>query len=70
MERVSITCHASEPIWTTAQINAPNTARDEAVAALIALGFSRTEAMTSVVGIEGDGLTSEDYIKNALRQRR
>jgi Holliday junction DNA helicase RuvA len=55
---------------TTAQINAPNTARDEAVAALIALGFSRTEAMTSVVGIEGDGLTSEDYIKSALRQRR
>ncbi len=47
-----------------------NDARDEAVAALVALGFSRSEAMSSVVGMSGEGLTAEDYIKAALRQRR
>ncbi len=55
---------------TPEKIAAPNSAREEAVAALTALGFSRSEAMASVVGIEGEGLSAEDYIKAALRQRR
>ncbi len=55
---------------TSEKISAPNGARDETVQALTALGFSRTEAMSSVIGIEGEDLTAEDYIKRALRQRR
>ncbi len=55
---------------TQEKISATGGARDEAVQALMALGFSRTEAMSSVIGIEGEELSAEEYIKRALRQRR
>ena len=41
-------------------------ARNEAIAALVALGYSRTEATSAVAVVQGDGLTSEEYIKRAL----
>ena len=58
------------PAGAAEAVSVKNDARDEAVAALVALGFSRSEAMTAVVGMSGEGLTAEDYIKAALRQKR
>ena len=48
----------------------PGSAKEEAAAALMSLGYSRTEAMSALVGITDEGLTAEEYIKRALRARR
>lgn len=45
-------------------------ARDEAVAALMALGYSKTEAMSSLVGITDDSLSAQELIRRALRSKR
>lgn len=42
--------------------------RAEAVSALIALGYTRNEAAAAVGKIKGEGLTVEDYIKQALKK--
>ena len=42
--------------------------RTEAVSALIALGYTKNEAAAAVGKIKGDGLTVEDYIKQALKK--
>ena len=42
--------------------------RAEAINALISLGYSRTEAANAVAAINEDGLTSEEYIKQALKK--
>ncbi|MCQ2555337.1 MAG: Holliday junction branch migration protein RuvA [Clostridia bacterium] len=41
--------------------------RTEAVSALVALGYSKTEAYNAVSKIQEDGLGSQDYIKRALK---
>ena len=41
--------------------------RTEAVSALMALGYSKSEAETSVGKVKDDGLKAEDYIKLALK---
>ncbi|MFR7990774.1 MAG: Holliday junction branch migration protein RuvA [Anaerovoracaceae bacterium] len=41
--------------------------RGEAVAGLMALGYTKNEAAAAVGKIKEDGLTCEDYIKNALK---
>lgn len=41
--------------------------RNEAVAALMALGYSKTEAASAVGKVKEDDLTCEDYIKKALK---
>jgi holliday junction DNA helicase RuvA len=46
---------------------ASESGKAEAINALIGLGYSRSEAVGALVGIEGDNLTTEDYIKKALR---
>ncbi len=43
-------------------------AKEEAVLALQALGFSKTEAMSALVGVNDSDLTAEEYIKIALRR--
>lgn len=43
-------------------------AKEEAIAALVALGYSKSEAMMSIVGIKEANLTAEEYIKKALKQ--
>lgn len=40
----------------------------EAVNALIALGYSKGEAINSLAGITDDGLSTEEYIKKALKK--
>ena len=42
-------------------------ARSEAISALISLGYARAEAFKAVSSIGDEGLTSEEYIKKALR---
>ncbi len=49
------------------QVPAEGGARNEAISALVALGYSRSEAFTALASVQEDGLTSEDYIKKALR---
>lgn len=39
----------------------------EAINGLISLGYSRSEAIGALSGIEDDGLTAEEYIKRALK---
>lgn len=46
---------------------APAGGRAEAVSALIALGYSRGEAMSALAGIPEKDLTTEEYIKKALK---
>lgn len=46
---------------------APAGGRAEAVNALIALGYSRGEAMSALSGISEQDLTTEEYIKKALK---
>ncbi len=41
--------------------------RSEAVSALMALGYTRGEAMSALASVEGSDLTAEEYIKLALR---
>lgn len=44
--------------------------KDEALQALLALGYGRTEALGLLSGITQEDLTAEEYIKQALRARR
>lgn len=41
--------------------------RAEAVAALMVLGYTKTEAASAVNKVKADGLSCEEYIKNALK---
>ena len=45
-------------------------AKDNAVQGLMALGYSKTEAMSAMVGITDESLSAEEYIRLALRNRR
>lgn len=45
-------------------------AKEEAAAALMSLGYSRTEAVSSLAVIAEEDLSAEEYIKRALRARR
>ncbi len=47
------------------EITADN--RSEAITALAALGYTRAEAFNAVASINDEGLTSEEYIKRALK---
>lgn len=42
--------------------------RNEAVQALVALGYSQSEAFKAVNKVEGDGLDTEDILKMALKK--
>ena len=47
--------------------SASGDARSEAIAALISLGYARSEAFKAVSSVGEEGLTSEEYIKKALK---
>ncbi|MDD4377677.1 MAG: Holliday junction branch migration protein RuvA [Eubacteriales bacterium] len=44
-----------------------NDERSEAVAALVSLGYSKSEATDAIGKVKSDSLTCEEYIKKALR---
>lgn len=45
----------------------PASGRAEAVSALMALGYSRGEAMNALAGVEEKDLSTEEYVKRALK---
>ncbi len=51
-----------------AEQTAAESGRTEAVNALIGLGYSRSEAVSAVGAVEGEELTTEEYIRLALRR--
>lgn len=55
---------------TAAEGQAPaavSSGREEAVAALVALGYSRGEATSALAGVKDTDLSTEEYIKRALK---
>ena len=42
-------------------------ARSEAISAMVALGYTKAEAFSAVSAVNDEGLTSEEYIKKALK---
>ena len=60
----------SEQFSKASNVVVKGSARDEALQALIVLGYSRTEALSFMSGVEGEDLSAEDIIKQALRMRR
>ncbi len=42
-------------------------ARTEAISAMVALGYTKAEAFSAVGAVNDEGLTSEEYIKKALK---
>jgi len=42
--------------------------KTEAVNALLALGYTKGEALSAMVNVEGEGFTAEEYVKKALKQ--
>ncbi|HPF18943.1 MAG TPA: Holliday junction branch migration protein RuvA [Bacillota bacterium] len=60
---------------TETGVSAPDTdvaagsAKEEAIHALIYLGYTKSEAMTAMIGITDPDLTAEEYIKKALAQK-
>ena len=46
----------------------PGDPRAEAIEALLNLGYSKAEAASAVLGVEEDSLTTEEYIKEALKR--
>lgn len=48
---------------------AAGSAKEEAIHALIYLGYTKSEAMTAMIGITDPDLTAEEYIKKALAQK-
>ena len=41
--------------------------KEEAIAALSALGYTRNEALNAISKVKGEELTCEDYIRGALK---
>ena len=56
----------------TAAVHAPvkGSAKDEALQALVSLGYTKSEAMSFMNGITEEDLSAEEYIRLALRHRR
>ena len=44
--------------------------RSEAITALVALGYTKAEAFNAVASINDEGLSSEEYIKKALKNQK
>ncbi|MBQ1401501.1 MAG: Holliday junction branch migration protein RuvA [Firmicutes bacterium] len=52
---------------TGGSVPAANDEKTEAINALVALGYSKNEAVNALARVNGTDLTTEDYIKEALK---
>ena len=52
---------------TGGSVPAANDEKTEAIKALVALGYSKNEAVNALARVNGTDLTTEDYIKEALK---
>jgi Holliday junction DNA helicase RuvA len=59
-----------EGVSITDTVIVKGTAKDEALMALQALGFSKSEASSYLLGINDENLSAEEYVRLALRARR
>lgn len=50
------------------EIKISGSAKSEAINALMGLGFSRSEAISSISSVDGEDLTTEELIRQALRK--
>lgn len=57
-----------EPIGTTGGVLAAGDSKNNAVTALMVLGYSNSEARTAVAAVEGEGLSTEEIIRLALKK--
>ncbi len=46
-----------------------NSEKSQACDALMALGFTRTEALTALAGLPDEGMSTEEYIRQALKNK-
>ena len=66
-DKVEVTAYKENPpsiINTSEEIDE----RSEAVNGLMALGYSKAEALGAISKIQGDNLSTEDYIKQSLKK--
>ena len=66
-DKFSLDGQLPEGVESAGQVAAPTSSRAEAVTALMALGYSRGEAMNALAGIEEQDLATEEYVKRALK---
>lgn len=66
-DKFTIEGSADPAVAEAMETAAPVGGRAEAVTALIALGYSRAEAMSALAGVQENDLTTEEYIKKALK---
>lgn len=57
---------ADEGLYETADKALSGSGKAEAINALISLGYTKSEAMEALAGINDENLTTEEYIKKAL----
>jgi len=57
----------SDPLQSAENIMAADE-KSEAVNALIALGYTKGEALSAMANVEGEGLSAEEYVKKALKR--
>lgn len=55
------------PTMDSPMMETSDNMRTEAMNGLISLGYSKSEAMEALIGIHDDNLTTEEYIKRALK---
>lgn len=58
---------ADEGLYETADKALSGSGKAEAINALISLGYTKSEAMEALAGINDENLTTEEYIKKALK---
>lgn len=58
------------PVAAAAPAIKKGSGKDQAADALVALGYSRSEALAALSAVDDDNLSTEEYIRLALRQRR
>ena len=67
-DKVSVLPIEGAELGATASVNIPGSGeRSEAVLALTTLGYSKKEAEQAIGSVPDEGLTSEEYIKKALK---
>lgn len=67
-DKLGATVPLSDGSVSPANVDLSLGGKGEAVEALIGLGYSRSEAMAAMAGIEGSDLSTEEYIKLALKR--
>ncbi|MBR6444647.1 MAG: Holliday junction branch migration protein RuvA [Firmicutes bacterium] len=66
-DKIGSAADIAPQIQSAEGVPAANDEKTEAINGLIALGYSKSEAVNALSKVGGSGLTTEDYIKEALK---